>query len=105
VQSFIKGAYSYLDQELGQIASYAREIGDIDSYINALSGLASSSEPEDVVSQVYAQVDAARAEGYTYKEILSAVKADATAYRKAIGSAEYEKFVDYIESRSYSLGR
>jgi hypothetical protein len=105
VQSFIKGAYSYFDQELGQIASYAREIGDIESYVNALSGLASSAEPADMVSQVYAQVDAARADGHTYKEILSAVKNDAVAYRKAIGSAEYEKFVDYIESRSYSLGR
>lgn len=105
VQSFIKGAYSYLDQEINQIAQYAKEAGDVEAYINTLSGFASQSEPVDMVSQAYAQVEAARAEGYTYKEILSAVKNDAVSYRKALGSAEYEKFVDYIESKSYSLGR
>lgn len=105
VQSFIKGAYSYLDQEINQIAQYAKEAGDLEAYINTLSGFASQSEPVDMVSQAYAQVKAARAEGYTYKEILSAVKNDAVSYRKALGSAEYEKFVDYIESKSYSLGR
>ena len=47
VQGYIGGAYNYLDYELNNLATAAREAGSVDTYLNAITGFASEQKAPD----------------------------------------------------------
>jgi hypothetical protein len=92
-----------LQAQANQIAAYAKQVGDAETYLNALNGFqqeaTAGANYSDAYSSAYSTIINMSQSGESWQDIASYVTGKSGDFINAMGTTNYNKLLDYIDKK------